>query len=213
MSFTLSVSNFSKSKSKTSVKAQAPAISVAMSVHAFSALHYVFQSTDKILPRNRFILLSSNEKLSSLMKQSTSSGFALNIQSFTCSEVQELLVNPEGTHWNTVTAKEFSPVCDGMVWRLGTFRVKSPSACIPNLSHTQVRVMICEQVRDSEKNVRATKCSVFKEELAMWPDLAWNVLLAVVRIFRTSQGSRKGPHPFPARPFPKLFADSSCLLY
>ena len=33
---------------------------------------------------------------------------------------------------------------------------------IPNLSHTQVSVMICDQVRDTEKNVRATKCSVFK---------------------------------------------------
>ena len=32
---------------------------------------------------------------------------------------------------------------------------------IPNLSHTQVRVMICDQVRDTEKNVRARRCSVF----------------------------------------------------
>ena len=29
------------------------------------------------------------------------------------------------------------------------------------LSHTQVRVMICDQVRDTEKNVRATRCYVF----------------------------------------------------
>ena len=32
---------------------------------------------------------------------------------------------------------------------------------IPDLSHTQVRVMNCDQVRDTEKNVRATRCSVF----------------------------------------------------
>ena len=32
---------------------------------------------------------------------------------------------------------------------------------IPNLSRTQVRVMICDQVRHTEKNVRATTCSVF----------------------------------------------------
>ena len=33
---------------------------------------------------------------------------------------------------------------------------------IPNLSHTQVRVMIYDQVRDTEKNVRATRFSVFR---------------------------------------------------
>ena len=32
---------------------------------------------------------------------------------------------------------------------------------IPNLSQTQVRVMICDQVRGTEKNMHATRCSVF----------------------------------------------------
>ena len=70
------------------------------------------QSTDKILPRNRFALMSGSEKSSLLMKQSTSSRFALIIQSFSCSspveqfsEVQELQVNHENLHWDTVIAK------------------------------------------------------------------------------------------------------------
>ena len=43
------------------------------------------QNTEKILPRNRFISTSSSKKFSLLMQQSTSSHFAHNIQSFSCS--------------------------------------------------------------------------------------------------------------------------------
>ena len=39
--------------------------------------------------------------------------------------------------------------------------VRRKGATHPNLSHTQVRVSICDQVRDTEKKVPATRCSVF----------------------------------------------------
>ena len=42
-------------------------------------------STHKMLPRNRFILMSGSKKLSLLMEQSTSSRFVLVVQSFSCS--------------------------------------------------------------------------------------------------------------------------------
>ena len=34
------------------------------------------------------------------------------------------------------------------------------------LCHTHLREMICHQVRDTEKNVRATRCSVFTPPVA-----------------------------------------------
>ena len=43
-------------------------------------------------------------------------------------------------------------------WLSGCAKVQH----IPNFSHTQVRVMICDQAHDTEKNVRATRCSVFR---------------------------------------------------
>ena len=53
--------------------------------HYNCAPHSFLPSTDKLLPRNRFILMSGSEKLSLLMMQSTSSRFALIVQSFSCS--------------------------------------------------------------------------------------------------------------------------------
>ena len=47
-----------------------------------------------------------------------------------------------------------------------TFTMRKRCKHIQNLSHTQVRVMICDQMRDIEKNVRATWCSVFTISLA-----------------------------------------------
>ena len=73
------------------------------------------QNTDKILHRSRFVLMSGSEKFSLLMKQSTSSRFALIIQSFSCSLCDQLksflrskncLVNPESTYGDTVIAKD-----------------------------------------------------------------------------------------------------------
>ena len=73
------------------------------------------QNTDKILRRNRFVLMSGSEMFSLLMKQSTLSRFALIIQSFSCSLCDQLnsflrskncLVNPESTYWDTAIAKD-----------------------------------------------------------------------------------------------------------
>ena len=53
-----------------------------------------------------------------------------------------------------------------------------------NLSHMQMRVMICDQVRDTEKNVRATRSSVFVLDcdlefgLRLWSGL-WNAIKQV----------------------------------
>ena len=55
-----------------------------------------------------------------------------------------------------------------MQYVLAAFLVSMPALLqcakvqhIPNLSQTQVRVMICDQVRNTERNVRARRCSVF----------------------------------------------------
>ena len=48
------------------------------------------QSTDKILPRSRFILMSGSKKLSLLMKQGTSRSFVLIVQSFSRSFCNQL---------------------------------------------------------------------------------------------------------------------------
>ena len=48
------------------------------------------QSVDKVLPRSRFILMSGSKKLSLSMEESTSSRFALMIQSFSRSLCNQL---------------------------------------------------------------------------------------------------------------------------
>ena len=73
------------------------------------------QCVDQVFPRSRHMLMSGSKKFSLLMKQSTSSRFALNIQRFSCPlcnqlnsffEVQELQVHFEGMVRETVTAKD-----------------------------------------------------------------------------------------------------------
>ena len=60
------------------------------------------QSTDKILPRSRFVLTSGSKKCSFLMKQSTLRRFALIIQGFSC-----LLCNQMNSFYcDTVIAKD-----------------------------------------------------------------------------------------------------------
>ena len=51
---------------------------------------FLAKALTKMLPRGRFILLSGSEKLSLLMRQSTSSRFALIIESLLCSLCNQL---------------------------------------------------------------------------------------------------------------------------
>ena len=60
------------------------------------------QSTEKIMPRNRFVLMSGSQKLPLFMNRRTSSRFALNIQSFSCSLSEPFAALPcTKSHWDT----------------------------------------------------------------------------------------------------------------
>ena len=81
----------------------------------------VCQSTDKILPRNRLSFMSGSEKFSLLMRQSTSSRFALNIQSFSCSlcNQSKSFLSSKNCWW-TLTSGYVMRYCDSqrfpLVW-------------------------------------------------------------------------------------------------
>ena len=93
----------------------------------------LWKSTDKISPRNRLIMMSSYEKFYLMMKQSTSSRFALNIQSFSCSLRNQL--NSFLSWWTLrvrtgiLSITRIYLVWDDTGWRLWAFRTRSPSAC------------------------------------------------------------------------------------
>ena len=90
-------------------------LAIAFNTHLSATFRFTIscQSADNILPRSRFILMSSSEKLSLFLKQSTSGRFALNNQSFSCSLRNQLSIflrskNCSSTSWDTV----ISTSCD-----------------------------------------------------------------------------------------------------
>ena len=73
-----------------------------------------FQSTHKILPRNRFVLMSGSAKSSFVVASKHVKLFRANHSELLVLvvspneqflEAQELLVNPEGVYWDTISAK------------------------------------------------------------------------------------------------------------
>ena len=86
------------------------------------------------MPRHHYMMMSGSEKFSSLMTQSTSSRFALNIQRSSCSLCN--LVNSflrSKNCWWTLRVRSgilFVPRSyPGLRRQLGKFRMKLPSAC------------------------------------------------------------------------------------